>query len=82
MHATSLIASFSLRTRLNILGTPDKRKHMRHYVQRTRALLAQVQRVKARWQKVQEESTLEIEEGLSSDLVTIMAEARWCAKSS
>ena len=48
---------------------------MRHYLQQSRALLAQVQRVKARWGKVQEESTLEIEGGLSNDLVTITAEA-------
>ena len=32
--------------------------------------------MKARWGKVQEESTLEIEGGLSNDLVTITAEAQ------
>ena len=64
-----------MRTPFSLLDTPGKKRHMRQVLQRLRALLAQVQRTKARLEKVQQQSTLVIEEELSSNLLAIMAEA-------
>ena len=64
-----------MKTPFSLLDTPGKKRHMRQVLRRSRALLAQVQRTKARLEKVQQQSSLVIEEELSNDLLTIMAEA-------
>ena len=64
--------TFSMKTPFSILNMPGKRTHMRHLQQKARMLKMQVQRVTARLEKLQEESTVATEEDLSGDLIVIM----------
>jgi len=65
-----------MKTPFSILNMPGKRSHMRHLQQKTRMLKMQVQRVTARLEQLQEESTGATEEdlGLSGDLIAIMTD--------
>lgn len=63
-----------MKTPFSILNTPGKRTHMRHLQQKARMLKMQVQRVTARLEKLQEESTVATEEDLSGDLIAIMTD--------
>lgn len=66
--------SFSMRTKLSILNTPEKRQHLNIYKHQTKALVAKMQRMQQRWEKVQKESTLILTDDMSSDLMSIMSE--------
>ena len=70
------IAAPSKHTPFSLLDTPAKRMRLRHQYQRAKALAMQVQRRKARLEKVQQQSVVILEEDMASDLVAVMGEAR------
>ena len=58
---------------INILNIPGKRKHMRQQQKRARTLKVEIQRMTAQIEKLQHESTVDIEEDLTNNLIAIMA---------
>lgn len=73
---TFIAAPISKHTPFSMVDTPAKKMHLRHQHQRTKALEMQVQRQKARLEKVQQQSEVILEEDMANDLMTVMGEAK------
>ena len=71
---TSIEEPISKHTPFSMLDTPAKRMRLRHQHKWAQALAMQVQRHKARLEKIQQQSVV-LEEDMVNDLVEVMGEA-------